>query len=284
MSYQVLADINIEHEFFDYKPCRALNLEFNETSKKRLFNADVMAINRKSSIQLLMSPRSLRVINAYIRDNESNLVIKVHASDPLFYNFTKMNIKNGKTTYYLSNEKGDNKVDGVINLHKEESLSDSDLISIDSKDYTDLFSERDFVNTPLAVIEISLKSLLEQSDNSNNTVYYKVYFESRKTYWKYWLIDNSGGNDYSIIDLDDNQQFSFLGTEVIDNNKRASVYMSKLPIALKQYSNVRLQLKETKSDFNRVIVKRLPVASNRQINSSVLDGEKVDVSEIFVNL
>ena len=85
--------------------------------------------------------------------------------------------------------------------------------------------------------------------------------------------------------LDVNQDGAFDESErVIDNfTFHGATRDSSAPIALQERSPQRFQLRRQGTGADKVLIKRLPVASPSQINRETLGGVPTLVSEIYVH-
>jgi len=112
---------------------------------------------------------------------------------------------------------------------------------------------------------------------------YYLRFAARETLWQYNVFGDFPPEQFSVIDLADKTQFAALGPGRFANGRAGQRLRSHAPIALRERSSQRFQLRVQDHGSERVIVKRLPVASAGQFNIEEHEGAPTWVSEIFVN-
>lgn len=113
--------------------------------------------------------------------------------------------------------------------------------------------------------------------------HYYVSFNSRRTLWKYYLLGEMARKDAYIFDPDAGVEFEFSGEATLADGQPAMVFKSRMELPLKQRQSFRFQLKERTANGDRVIIKRLPVASAGRFGKEVISEQEIVVSEIYVN-
>lgn len=113
---------------------------------------------------------------------------------------------------------------------------------------------------------------------------FHLTFRSRRTLWKYVVLGAPSGVAPTIRDADGNVAFEPAGAAQVPGGREAVTLRSTEPIALRERGTQRFQLRAQTSAGERVLVKRLAVASPRQLGRDTVDGREVAVSEIYINL
>lgn len=108
-----------------------------------------------------------------------------------------------------------------------------------------------------------------------------VRFDAASSYWKYYVRGALAARALAIADLDAAVAFRRVGDEA--EVGRAAVFLSDAPIALRARPGQRFQLRERAAFGDRILMKRMPVASAGLRQRAVVDGQAVLVSEIFIN-
>jgi hypothetical protein len=112
---------------------------------------------------------------------------------------------------------------------------------------------------------------------------YYLKFKARKTFWKYYMLGLMAQKHSYIADLNDAIRFEFSGEESLSGNRTALTFRSKTPIPMRDTFSYRFQLKESGPRGEKVLIRRLPMASASQINREMIEGEEAVVSEIYIN-
>lgn len=112
-----------------------------------------------------------------------------------------------------------------------------------------------------------------------------IVFRARSRFWKYYVLGREEADPPpSIRDDDEQVEFELTGPALLPGNRRAVTLRSKAPIALRDRPAQRFQLRVKTPVGERVLVKRLAVASPHLLGKETIDGSVVTVSEIYVNL
>lgn len=114
---------------------------------------------------------------------------------------------------------------------------------------------------------------------------FAIRFGARRTHWKYYVLGyGDTQSPPTIRDSDGAVAFESAGLERLANDRQALTLRSTAPIALQERSAHRFQLRARTASGERVLVKRLAVASPLHLGKDTIDGREVTVSEIYINL
>ncbi len=138
---------------------------------------------------------------------------------------------------------------------------------------------------PLGLIEIYAGALFEQF-TQNGQLEYRVNFDSKRTIWKYFLLDPvfRAFDHLSIIDQTKQQVFNPPEKERVQDAE-ALVFTSKDKIALADFSEDRFQLVDQfdpELKKGKVILKSLPRASPEQLYRGDASSEESMNSHIYI--
>ena len=110
-----------------------------------------------------------------------------------------------------------------------------------------------------------------------------VALQARATHWKYLLPADWAEQEPQVLDLDQRVGFEPVQPAALADGRSALCARSKSAIVLHQRPPQRFQLLAQAPAADKILVKRLPVASAGQLHMETIDGVRTLVSEIFVN-
>lgn len=196
-------------------------------------------------------------------------VLLVHAQDPLFASYTLPVIPPGQVLLADSREAG---TDGV--LHPGASLAERDLHAAEA--LAAQLPQAGVPRRPALLVRI-------EADAAAPGRRYTARFDAAGSFWKYYVSGALAGRPLAIADLDGVVAFRAAEDTELGPARRARVFVSDRPIALRARPGERFVLKEHGPFGERVLMKRMPVAGTGLRQRAVLDGQVVQVSEIFIN-
>jgi|GEM_PF-4688218 len=174
----------------------------------------------------------------------------------------------------LSTEAKVQEADGRWRLHSGETVTADDMAepAADAHAHPAVPERR-----PLADLSLTLP---DPADAPLDCV---VRFASRKVFWTYLVLGGDRLGPLSVVDAAGDQAFERLEPVALPGQRTALPFRSANPLALAERTPYRFQLREQNSVADRVLVRRLPAASNRFRPISGPDGPGMQ-AEIFVNL
>lgn len=110
-----------------------------------------------------------------------------------------------------------------------------------------------------------------------------VSLQARATHWKYLLPAEWAVQAPQVLDLDLRVGFEPVRAAALPDGRSALCARSTSAIVLHQRPQQRFQLLALAPAADKILVKRLPVASAGQLYMETIDGVRTLVSEIFVN-
>ena len=131
----------------------------------------------------------------------------------------------------------------------------------------------------LSTFVVSLRLAGDRSDVGR---IYRVELQARQAVWKYILVGDWTPEQPFIVDLDGRDEFEPARPEIVAGGSPALSIRSLAPIPLQERSARRFQLRGRTDEVERVLVRRLAVASAAQWGPDTADSAAVPVSEIYV--
>jgi hypothetical protein len=190
-------------------------------------------------------------------------ILLVHAHDPLFASYTLPVLPAGQVLVADSAQAG-----GAGMLPASASLADAPLCRL-------ALAPAPSPRRPALVLRVEL-------DTAAPARRFVVRFDAGSSFWKYYVTGALAARPLAIADLDGIVAFH-AGAADDERPAGALVFLSDRPIALRERPGERFVLKENGPFGERVLMKRMPVAGTGLRQRAVLDGQVVQVSEIFIN-
>ena len=155
-----------------------------------------------------------------------------------------------------------------------------------------ILSRKDHLLPPELILRIHADnkqgSLLQQWLSPEQPTIYRIGFNSRKRYWKYYLLGKmvegkNSNQGFYIDDADHKVEFETMDEETLSNQSLAYTFRSKQKIPLNERYSFQFQLKQKLQGAETVVIPRLPYASIRQLGKEEIANRKSIVSEIYIN-
>ncbi len=113
-------------------------------------------------------------------------------------------------------------------------------------------------------------------------------FNSRKRYWKYYLLGKmvkgkNSNQGFYIDDADHRVEFETMDEETLSNQSLAYTFRSKQKIPLNERYSFQFQLKQKLQGAETVVIPRLPHAGVGQLGKEEIANQNSIVSEIYIN-
>jgi len=289
--YQSLFGISVEHGYNRGGVCPCLKFRPTDKTRTLLEKAELLCRETIDGIQILYDKFRLDTLELYARDSQEPLSFdfRVYSSDPDFRSYSEPFSAAQDAILYFDNRA--NRGTGKQALTMAETVSIQDLKPSDAIEFEDLLSHKDLLLPPEFVLRIFADgekgSLLQQWLTPPPTVY-SIRFNSRRRYWKYYLLGRMVGNKkpengFYIVDPDNKVEFETMGEEMLSDQRIAYTFRSKQQIPLNEHYPFRFQLKHKGQGGESIIIPRLPVASVSQAVLEAVAEQETIVSEIYIN-
>ncbi len=287
-SYLQLFSIEVEHMFFYNGLCPNLDFVPTHQTNNTLINAGLLTRKSLNGINLFYDEDRVDVLQLCASEagGSLNLEFKVFARDPLFVNYTEPLYFKEDSILFFYNKDANIDTSGKVRLHDREYVSEMNFVKLGSPLITDVLNRKEKLVKPVFIVNIGDEeeesSLFDENLNVSPKKYY-IKFNSRQTFWKYYLLGNVTENNLYITDMNGETEFEFAGMESLSDNRIASTFKSKTTLPMRERYDHCFQLKERGPGGEKVLIKRLPVASTDQINMEIIDGKETLISEIYIN-
>lgn len=279
-SFQSLFSIVVKHRFFTGEAC--LNLDFIPSlqSQKRLDRIGLLTRSTENGIHVFYDSDQSDALQYEIEDPDEpfRFQYRVFSRDPFFKNYTEEPVYKMDTLLYFDGGNA-REEEGFFRFHEAEYVSEVDAQPLDAPIFSEILTKKDRLVKPLCVFDIPIS----QAEFKGKPKHYAVKFDSRKTFWKYYVLGDFFEKKPYIADLNHEMEFEFGGTEPLPGNKTAFIFRSISSIPLREKLDVRFQLRAQNGGNGKVIIKRLPVPSASQIATETINGKESVISEIYVN-
>lgn len=240
-----------------------------------------------SGIQILYEQEKENLLRSfYEKEKEAlDLVFKVYSNDEYYFNFSHPfgEVEPGHLLYFDNHQAAD---DG--RLCRDSSVSAQDMYEMDSVEFKGVIDNRDKLLPPLFVLRIS--SEVEGGNPIqewlNPGIYeYRIHFEAKEVYWKYYLFGRFADEKAYIHDPDGQVEFEPLGKVIFSGQKDSYAFRSRqrIPQNERYAYNFQLMQRSVGSDRDKLIMNRLPVAGIRHFGKETIGEQSVVVSEIYIN-
>ena len=283
--YQPLFTVSVDHMYFSDGLWKGLDFVPNPGTLKIIKNAGIhfKPTKHKSGIAVFYDEDKSRVLRLYAEDTDGslNFCFKVYSQDRTFANYTAPSSRMANAILFFNNRGADGGAEsGKTRLNKEDFVSEKDFEEMGALIAEDILCERDRRIPPDFVVSIFIKP---GKNGDFDAQEFRIKFNAKQLFWKYYLLGNMNRNSPFIVDLDSRVEFEFCGEVTLQGNNPAKVFRSKESIPVLERSNYRFQLREAGQGSGKVLIKRLPVASESRLGMEVINGKHEIISESFIN-
>ena len=286
--YFPLISFEATHGFFSDGLCHQLRCVATSETNTIISKAGLMSRNMTNGVRVFYDRDRLDSLRSQAADQEEplDLTFKVFSRDKLFMIYTTPPTYADDAILYFDSSRVQSDTGAKIRLHQEEYLGEADLEGFGSALLDGVLNSWDRLVKPLMVVKIRFTSneaefLAQQPPVTPKT--YIVNFRAAETIWKFYLLGEVAKEGLYIADLDYGIGFESGQPETLSDARPTLTFRSKTHIPLQERSGCRFQLRERNAGTGRVLIRRLPVASAKQIGREVVAGEPMHVSKMFIN-
>lgn len=270
--YKPLLTVSVEHGYFADGLWHGLNFVPLEETARLMERNGLLVRQAGNGIAVfydeLMQERLLH-------DGELlPLRFNVYVQDRTYATYTSPTLRREDTVPVFGNRRGDGPL-----LTAGEFAGDADFRPVDELVALGLLDRRDFRGAPDFMVGIETVV----GEDAVSVPAYRIRFEARSSYWKYHLLGNMNREGLYIVDLDNRIEFEPRGEAMLPGNRRSRVFMSTQRVPVLEQSNYRFQLREQGTGREKILIKRLPAASELRLGQGLIDGRKEIVLENYVN-
>lgn len=298
-SYCPILHLDVNHGFYQNGKPSNLEFRFDSPTTKLLENAGALIKISGAGLSVLASDTTREALqltlDAYQEELASLddellpperpvLTLRVYDRSRLFNAISDIEVLPTREVVFLNNDV--NRAEPFTYLHSANQVTSANVLAFSDASLQPLVTRTDSADSPVLLIQFFIDRLMNhvrQSEPPLKAVDYRVAFASKQLCWKYLILGHEKYDNISISDSQQQIHFQFQGTERI-GDRETLVYLSDQPIQHQEQQEHRFQLNAKTQNINKILVKRLPVASISKVNKFELDGKQAEVSEIFVNL
>lgn len=209
-----------------------------------------------------------------------HLGFKVYARDRTFANYTAPAVHREHAVLGFDNlDQTGSIVSESASLGRGEFASEEDFIDLAALVSGGMLDEQDRKLPPDFVVSIYLAPGWKSDDVPD----YRIRFDARRSFWKYHLLGNMNRDASYIVDLDNRIEFESCGEAALPGDRMSRVFRSRERVPVLEKSNYRFQLREPGQGGGKILIKRLPVASESRLGREVINGKSEIVLENYVN-
>lgn len=280
--FQPLFSVSVEHQYFSDGLWKGLDFVPEPGTLKLIECANTVVKNTRNGISVFYDAEKSGTLSLFAEDAGGALrfSFKVFAKDRSFANYTLPPVqKEGAILYFANSVAGGGASGTTIKLSKGDFVSELDfeyLAALDAGGFPCANGRR----RPDFVVDIFIASAESGGLVARE---YGVNFGARRSYLKYHLLGSMNRDNLFIFDLDNQVEFEFCGDVMLSGNNPAKVFRSKTLIPVLERSDSRFQLRERGQGAGKVLIKRLPVASENRLGLELINGKNEIISESFIN-
>lgn len=272
-AYLPLFSLEVEHSYFPGGVCRGLRLVPTPATQRLIER--VGGLLRHSDRGLFVACDTNMSLAVRRLAEQSELVFHFigHGPDAGFANYTEGEIGSQRSLRMFHTEGAVRGNDGRWSLG-------SSTLPLGAPEFDGVLGADGRRVPPHFVVGLSL-----DAEVLDTPCRYTCRFQARTAVWKYCLFGELAEQpeELQVIDLGQSFSFGAPADERLPDGRAVLAVRSTEPIALHERSPQRFQLRrQGTAGADKVLVKRLPVASPSQLNRETLGGVPTWVSEIYV--
>lgn len=285
-SYLPLFSLEVEHSYFPGLVCRGLQIAPSTKSARLLERSGCIVRATERGLVVLFDATATEALRLRASDTLEPFVIHflAHARDAAFANYTEGVFGSAQSVLLLDSRRAVLDDSGRWRLHAGASAGAADVRRITSARAAKALSQRERHDQPHFVVSVQVcPADLPQTAQQARRYYCRL--QARSTVWKYYLFGDlaEAQDDLQVVDLGQAFEFDAAVDERLPDGQSVLAVRSRAPIALQERSPQRFQLRRRGAGADKVLIKRLPVASPSFIHRETLGGVPTWVSEIYVH-
>jgi len=281
-SFQLIWRVSFRHAFFSDGILRALRIVPVAACHDMLRRAGVLLRAEEDGIALYGDERATERLRLHLGDAGARLdmAFQVFFTDPHFFEYTLPAWQAGQVMF-LDTAAAANDGAGRRTLHAAPCVAADALLEREHPTLEAILGKRRPALEPAMVLQVAVTPALLDSTEPGQR-HFQVCFDAASSYWKYWLF-NAGEAQAVIVDLAGEVEFDRCAGVEIGERRQADVFLSKQAIPMREVATARFQLRAASPAGDKVLIKRMPNASLGKRFRDEKDGNRILVSEIFIN-
>ena len=283
--YRPLLAVTVEHAFFADGAGRGVRVEPDAASARVLARSGCLWRAMVNGVSVYCDVSRPELCESCLAEAQPPFSLRFlgYADDPLFDAYTGgYTPRPGSILAFEGGAAVAEAPEQRLRLHEGETVSDEYLRAAeDSESPADALGRR---VPPKFSVRIGVeRDAASARANGAAAKCYVLRFAARETIWRYYLLGGWAKEQVRVVDLNDKIGFVPDAAKRFSNGRTAHAVRSQEAIALQEAPAQRFQLRVREEGKERVIVKRLPVASAGQFHIEEHEGAPTWVSEIYVN-
>ena len=284
-----LFSLELEHAYFPAGVCRGLALAPAAASIQRLDHAGCLlrATDRGLLVLFDAGRADALALQAGEADDPLRLHFLARVADPCFANYTAAPVGSSRSLLMFDSRRAVHDADsGRWRLHAGASADAANLRRLDSPEAAEALSAAERRAPPHFAVSVEVRPEDVAEAAAGRGRRFHARLAARATVWKYCFMGELAealDDEVRVVDLGQSLQFGAATGERLPDGRSVLAVRSVAPIALQERSPQRFQLRSGGNGTDKVLIKRLPVASPRQLSRETLGGVPTLVSEIYVN-
>lgn len=289
-AFDALLQLDVEHAFYGGGACRGLSLQPSAASAALLQRAGCLLRASERGFTVFQDRTRRSALRGLVGDANAPFVLLfiARSSDPWLASYTQ-GMGRDETTLlrFDSRRSAPPEGDGRIRLHCGEFADVVDRVPLSTPLLAHGLSRAEQLMPPAFVLRLALRrgSVDAWADGADapRPQRYLIRLQATATRWKYYLPGDWAAQQPHVVDLGGQAQFDPAQAETLGDGRQALTIRSQAAIAQHHQPPQRFQLRARGPLADRVLIKRLPVASAGQISAETIAGVRSLVSEIYVN-
>lgn len=284
-AYRPLFSVSVEHAYFSDQFCKTLEFIPARLSTAVFKKTGLLLKSSESGISVYYEDDKMDRLRLHAEDGLM-LVFKVFSRDPNFFRYTLPGAHADNRVLFFNNRRILLDATGKQMLHGGFNVTGEALIDIHTGELEEMLERKDYLVKPAFILQILITAdahglCAENPDTAARKFY--IRFATSQTFWNYYILGDLSKRAIYIADLDNDVQFKNIGKLVLPGSREAILLQSSVPIPMQEQPHRRLQLRESGSMGDKVLIKRLPNASVNSIHGEIINGVMENISEIYIN-
>ncbi len=284
-AYRLLLSVTVEHAYFLGKSCKALEFIPTESCAALLRKTDLLLKSSESGVAVYYDEEKIDILRLHAEDDLA-LDFKVFSKDSNFFRYTAPGAPPDNAIVFFNNRRITQDATGKQMLHSGSNATDKALIDMNADQFQEILDRKDYFVKPAFILQMLITAdeqglCSEKLDAAARKFY--IRFTTNQTFWKYYILGDLSKRDVYIMDLDNAIQFDKAGDILLPGQCEAILLQSSVAIPMQEQYPQRLQLRESGSMGDKVLIKRLPNANVDQMYEEMMNGRMENISEIYVS-
>lgn len=278
--YRPLFTVSVEHGYFADGRWRQLDF-VPDPETSRMAGLPCLVIKQTDNgVMACVDEENREPLRVWAagRDGKLQFRFMVRARDRNFANYTDYPLREGSIPCF-DNLGNAEQTGGEIRLNREELVSGTDFREVDALVAEGTLDATKKLTPPDFIVTLFVDPEGEQGFACRE---YRIGFGTRQSFWKYYLLGDMNREQSFIVDLEKKVEFLPCDEAMLAGNRPARVFRSNQTVPLLERSEYRFQLKERGAGGERVLIKRLSLASEARLGRELIDGRNELVLENFV--